>query len=355
MSLINNMLLDLEARQPSVAPSAAARPVYQDLQAANNSAPPTVPARLSLVLTLLTVSAAALAWWMWPPAARAPALLPAAENLPVARIERVPQPPAEMATLPDREPHVADPTPAIASAAVVATVAVAPALPARRHTPQSAIPAPPARLPSINVEPVSVIKTQRVVSAAEHADSAYRDGQRRYAEQDYPDAERNFRSALEFDPHHRAAREQLATLLLESGRSAQAQGLLEQGIAQVPEHAEFALLLARIQVEQHHEADALTMLEQAATHTDENVDINAFIAALQQRAGRHAQAAQRYQQALAARPLEGRWWVGLAISLEAQQAWPAAHDAYARALSTALNPELARYAEQRLATLRGHR
>jgi MSHA biogenesis protein MshN len=61
---------------------------------------------------------------------------------------------------------------------------------------------------------------------------------------------------------------------------------------------------------------------------------------------------KNYQVALAARPQEGRWWVGLGISLETQQDGGAARDAYRRALDTGrLTSSLARYAEDRLRAL----
>ena len=105
----------------------------------------------------------------------------------------------------------------------------------------------------------------------------------------------------------------------------------------------------------HEDPEALVMLEQASSRTNGDVDISAFIATLHQRAGRHAESTQRFQQVLAARPLEGRWWVGLAISLEAQQDWQAARAAYARAMNGAsLTGELMRYAEQRMTALRNY-
>lgn len=358
MSLINKMLLDLEARQPSTAPAAAATPIYQDLHAANSLLPPPpLRVRLRFSVALFSTVTAALAVWM--------DLLPissyfptpeAADLHPAEQVEnnREPQQPPEIMLAQRNEHTLPSSTPEIDSQAPQANIAT-PALPAEPiELPVAPSPAIAVATPRLNIKPVTIIKTPRVVSTAEQAQTAYRDGQRRYAEQNYSEAERQFRSALDFDAQHRPAREQLATLLLASGRSAEAQALLEQGITLAPEHAEFALLLARIQVERGQETEALTMLEQASSRTNANVDISAFIATLHQRAGRHAEAAQRYQQALSARPQEGRWWVGLAISLEAQQELPAAREAYQRALNnTQLTAELTRYAEQRLTALRG--
>ena len=51
---------------------------------------------------------------------------------------------------------------------------------------------------------------------------------------------------------------------------------------------------------------------------------------------------------LTSRPLEGRWWVGLGISLETQKDTDAARSAYRNALDTGrLTAGLTRYAEDR--------
>ncbi|MBI3775362.1 MAG: tetratricopeptide repeat protein [Gammaproteobacteria bacterium] len=360
MSLINKMLLDLEARQPSPAPAAAAAPIYQDLHAANSLLPP-LPSRVRMrfILALFSAVAAALCVWM--------ELLPVSSYFPVpATSDMHPAEQTEAFSVTREPPEItlslrnetASPssTQAIDTQTPQANIDSASPPAEQVEPPALSIPAIAATTPRVYVKPVTIIKTPRNITGTEQAQTAYRDGQRRYAEQNYPEAEQQFRLALDFDAQHRPARAQLAALLLASGRSAEAQSILEQGATLVPEHAEFALMLARIQVERGQETEALAMLEHASARTNANVDISAFIAALHQRAGRHAEAAQRYQQALSVRPHEGRWWVGLAISLEAQQDWPAARDAYLRAINnTQLTPELIRYAEQRLAALRGSR
>ena len=359
MSLINKMLLDLEARQPSLVPAAAApQPIYQDLLAANSALPPPPRVRMSLVLALLAVTAAAIIEWVWSPRAVPPLPVFTADSPPAsAQIKALPdlQLPAEIVVVPATENQLAMPVSAAQAEAPQRTLDDEPALSDQVDLLPSAGPALTAKVGSENVEPVTVLKTQRIIPAAEHAQSAYQEGQRHHAERNYPEAERSWRSALDWDAQHRPAREQLVTLLLATGRAADAQRLLEEGMAVAPGYPAFALMLARVQVEQGQEAEALVMLEQASSRTHGDVDISAFIATLHQRAGRHAEAAQRFQQVLAARPLEGRWWVGLAISLEAQQNWQAARGAYARAMNgTSLTAELMRYTQQRMTALRNY-
>lgn len=358
MSLINKMLLDLEARPPSLAPAAAvAQPIYQDLLAANSALPPPPRVRMSLVLALLGVTAAAIIQWVWSPLAVLPLPVVTEDSPPLnAQVKALPDfpLPVESVVAPVTENQLAIPVPTQTEVPQL-TVEDEPAFSEQLDAPPPHNPARTAKAEPVNVEPVTVLKTQRIIPATEHAQNAYQEAQRHYAERNYPEAERSWRSALDWDAQHRPAREQLVTLLLATGRAAAAQELLEQGMAVAPGYPAFALMLARIQVEQGQETEALAMLEQASLGTSGDVDISAFIATLHQRAGRHAEAAQRFQQVLAARPLEGRWWVGLAISLEAQQNWQAARGAYARAMNgTSLTPELMRYAEQRLAALRNY-
>lgn len=359
MSLINKMLLDLEARQPSLAPAAAIpRPIYQDLLAANSALPPPPRVRMSLVLALFGVTAAAIIEWVWSPLAvsplpvfTAPSPPPIAQVKTLSDVQLLP----DISVLPAIENQSTSQVLTAQPEVPQLTVEDDPALSEQLDAPPPSSPALTAKAEPVNVEPVTVLKTQRIIPAAEHAQDAYQEGQRYNAERNYPEAERSWRSALDWDAQHRPAREQLVTLLLATGRAADAQRLLEEGMAIAPGYPAFALILARVQVERGQETEALVMLEQASSRTNGDVDISAFIATLHQRAGRHAEAAQRFQQVLAARPLEGRWWVGLAISLEAQQNWQAARGAYARAMNgTSLTAELMRYTEQRMTALRNY-
>lgn len=187
----------------------------------------------------------------------------------------------------------------------------------------------------------------------EMAEGAYREGVR-FMQQGRPaQADRALRTALTHDPKHLAARELLAGLQLEQGRALDARKILEQGLAQVPEHVPFAQLLARLYVDQGAEQNAVAVLEKVRPYGSDQPEYLAFLATLYQRAGRHADAVEAYRQALALRPQEGRWWLGLAISLEAQKNLPAASEAYQRAKMGVLDPKLARYAEQRLGALKG--
>ena len=66
--------------------------------------------------------------------------------------------------------------------------------------------------------------------------------------------------ALRLDPKHAAARQALIALLMGRGRTAEAQGVLREGLAALPDNTAWAMLLARLQVEGGDRAGALATL-----------------------------------------------------------------------------------------------
>ena len=195
-------------------------------------------------------------------------------------------------------------------------------------------------------------KTARPYSPEELAESAYQEAVRLRLQGDAAGAERQLKTLLVTEPKHVKARELLSGLQLENGRWLEAQATLEQGMAQLPAHLGLRFLLARLHLERGEPAQAVSLLEAARRPGLNDPELPAFLAALYQRAGRHADAVKSYQEALTSRPQEGRWWVGLGISLETQKDGDAARTAYRNALDTGrLTSSLARYAEDRLKAL----
>lgn len=349
MSLINKMLKDLEARQTGAAPRTDARPIFHDLQ-------PTGGERRTRSLAaggLLVVVMAAAAFFAWQHYARAPRTLPVVVAAPVAT-------PPVIETAPPAADSVAAPAPSTAptlppvTAAPVKPEVVKPA-PAKTQAASRPATKPKAATARAKAEPEAegrIEKIERVPNSAELAENLYREAARVHAQGNPAEAERLFKTLLVTNPRHTLARERLAAIQLDGGRWQEAQGTLEQGVAQVPQHLPFRYQLARLYLERGEPAQAQTLLEDArhAGHTD--AELHAFLAAIHQRAGRHGDAVKSYREALTLRPEEGRWWVGTGISLEAQQESSAARDAYRRALDTGRLPaNLARYAEDRIKAL----
>ncbi len=166
------------------------------------------------------------------------------------------------------------------------------------------------------------------------------------------DSQQGFQAALNHYPGHLGARQALVGLLLESRNPGEAERALQEGLVIAPGQLGFAMTLARLQVDRGDPALAVATLTKGLEHAQGGADYVAFLGALLQRQGRHEEAVEQFQTALRARPAAGVWWLGLGISLQAANRGADAQDAYRRArASNNLSPELAAFADQRLKQL----
>lgn len=372
MSLINKMLRDIESRQgqaPAPARSAPARPVYQDLRP--TAVPPVTPRppRLLLVIGGAIVVVAG-GYFIWERGLGRLAA-PASQSAPsaVATAKRVePAPPGVAASAPKAPPPlaVAVPTPKPEPAGATppgnemptAAPADPVAVPAASHAPSTTPAAPkpdaarapvPPRSIESTVASGAIDKRVRPMTPEERAEDAYRQALRALQRGREGDATRLSAQALTAHAPHVHARELLVALALKNGRAREAQQLLDEGTRLLPQHYPFAQLLARLYVDRGDEARALALLEQAAAPASADPEYQALLAALYQRLGRHADAVAAYRRSLDLQPYDGRAWVGLGISLEAEKDVRQARQAYRQAQETGnLPPALARYANQRL-------
>lgn len=158
--------------------------------------------------------------------------------------------------------------------------------------------------------------------------------------------------ALELDGRHAAARQTLIGILLEAGRSDEALRIARDGIAREPAQPNLAIIAARLQVEKGELRSAIETLERTLPHAADRSDYHAFLAALLQRDLRHKEATAQYLAALRNAPQNGVWWMGLGISLQADNHAADAREAFNRARATnALSPELSEFVEARLKQL----
>jgi MSHA biogenesis protein MshN len=214
---------------------------------------------------------------------------------------------------------------------------------------------PEAKRGSVSVSSDMTVMDKRIKPFApnEKAESEYRRAVDLLQKGRMSDAEKHLGLALKIDETHTPARELLAGLMLQQGHWREAQQLLEQGIDTVPAHYPFAQLLARVYVEHGADQKALAVMESSQRAGVENPDYLAFLAALYQRVGKHAEAIKAYNGALTLNPQEGRWWLGMGISLEAAQDWNTAGSAFQRAIeSGVLEDKLLSYARERLSVVK---
>lgn len=157
------------------------------------------------------------------------------------------------------------------------------------------------------------------------------------------------RRSLQHDVDFVSARQLLAQQLVGQQRWEEAAAVLAEGLARQPRQTDWAISLARVQVEKNDWNAAGHTLEQHAEYARAHADYQGFHAHVHYRLGHYAKAAMLYQNASRLAPGEGRWWFGLAAALEADGRAGEAREAYRQALATGmLSEELSAQAMQRL-------
>jgi Flp pilus assembly protein TadD len=395
MSVLNQMLRDLEARgvslepvavAPATASSAASVPPATALAMAAQDAKAR-DRRRRFFLWGVTISAVALgaALWAWgehqvrqarivraplgatqfksavvasamPAAATAAAATP---PTPVAQIATAataavtpPQSPATSVT-----PTIVD-TPAAASVAptVAPTVASKPA----PRAAQTALARSPA---SLKPRDTAAVETPKPITAAAASDAPVVQRSAQSLADPEADAARAadliargrateaaalLQKILSARPQHLAARRALAALQAEAGAREQALATLLEGASL--DAANFAVPAASLQAELGDLAGARATLARVPQQIRSPAQL-ALAAALAQRMGQHDAAIESFRAALA-RHNDAAWWLGLAASLEAVSRRSDALAAYNAALAVpTLSADLRQYAAQKAAAL----
>jgi MSHA biogenesis protein MshN len=199
---------------------------------------------------------------------------------------------------------------------------------------------------------VSIDKQPHVATPAERAESEFRKATLLLNQGRVAEAMDGYKSSLQQDTRHAAARQALVGLLLENRHIDEAQQYLQEGLSLKPDRSAYAILLARIQVERGDLQGAHDLLARYAGGAANNADYHAFDAAVLQRLGRHKEAVSEYQAALTLAPRAGLWWMGMGISLQADNRGAEALDAFNRAKSAGgLSPDLLAFVDQRMKQL----
>jgi MSHA biogenesis protein MshN len=378
MSLINQMLRDLDARRASTPEQI---PLQTTVRATYGR-----PSRLRPALGLAVAAAAAAGGWYWAagkPAQVPPVMTPAAvAPQPAAQPQAAVPPVAPAAAVPATASSVTPGASANAASAPVATggssVASAPAQPepamapsAKTKTPRmisgaqqgapqvakarkaesvgaAAIPQTPATPPSAKPiattagEAPSIEKRPRASLASDAAENEYNKAVVALRRGAVADGIVSLQSSLRLDPAHVAARQALLSLMLQQRQWREAQKLAEDGLALNPAQTPWAIALARLQVENGALTEASETLARYEPHATRDAEYQAFHAFTLQKQKRFHEASERYIAAVTLRPGEGRWWYGLGVSLEGDQRPQEAREAFTKARDAGnLPPELA--------------
>jgi MSHA biogenesis protein MshN len=190
------------------------------------------------------------------------------------------------------------------------------------------------------------------ISPQQRAENEFRKANLAVQEGRTNDALAGYESALLADPTFKPARRAWVGVLVGLKRNDEAEQVLQRGLKRDSHDASFAMLLARLQVERDAVPLALETLQKTLPYAEGQADYQSFVAALFQRLSRHDEAVAHYQIALKLVPNNGVWWMGLGMSLQAQQRKDEAREAYQHALATnALNPQLQAFVQQKLKEL----
>jgi len=257
------------------------------------------------------------------------------EPLPASRIiDRAPGATAVPSTehnVPVKPRPAAAPVPAMAGAAKVPAV-----VPDRVSKPEAS--------PAAEIDIRMRKPTQQQLADAEFARAAGLLQQGKQAE-----AREMLERALRLAPSHHAARQTLLGVLINSRELAEAEQVLQEGLKVSPAQTGFAMALARLQVDRGDGDAAIETLQRSAAHAHGNAEYLAFHAALLQRRQRHAEAVDYFDAALAINPRSGLWLLGKGVSLQALNRGADAQEAYRQAQAAGgLSAELRTFVEQRL-------
>lgn len=168
----------------------------------------------------------------------------------------------------------------------------------------------------------------------------------------YDFAINDLKDLVNADPGFIDARTSLAALLIEQGKADQASTFINKGLKINPTSSSLIELKARLLSQEGKTSQALAVLQMTHPSIEDNQNYHALLAALYERSNKDAFAVKIYQQLLSINPKNGNWWFGLGISEDKLGNKSEAINAYSRALSVGqLNSDSFAYLQKRLETL----
>ena len=387
MSLINQMLQDLEKRRASGTERGA---LPDQVRVLPREAARSMPWWL-IGIAITAALIAALAWQFnnrlpVMPAAQVQESPPPAVVMPGAPASRLaldlaevppsvePAPVARTnVTPPVRTSAVVAPRPEVTTKIApveVAAVAAKPVTPSAEAPKVAAVPAVPTVVnapvkPSINLSrsgealPDTRVQTNpqidkraQTLTSSQLAENDYREAANFLNQGRLAEAQEGFRRALQNYPAHVSARQGLFGLLLDAKKLGEAEQVLQEGLRINPSQPGFAMALASMQYERGDIAGSIETMQKAAPAAQSSPDYLARLAGLLQRQSRHKEAVDYYQAALRLAPGSGVWLMGLGISLQSLNRNAEAQDAFRRAKSSnTLSADLQAFVDQRLKLL----
>ena len=197
-----------------------------------------------------------------------------------------------------------------------------------------------------------LVKTPSSQNLNAYAEKLFREGYKNYKNGDVSNSLKRLNMALDQDASHVNARSTMATILSKQGHNELAYSILNEGLIQYPEQAEWLKVYARLLLSEGKIVEAKEKLAQHAPALSVNVEYYALKAAILQKLNEHNQSAKIYRDLLQFNPAKSVWWMGLAISLESLKRYKDALYAYQKAsTNTALANESRSFINQRISRL----
>lgn len=215
----------------------------------------------------------------------------------------------------------------------------------------STLPTPIAWVPT-EVSPPPMIKKPTPIEVSDRIDGLYADAMAANNAADDETAIKKLEQLLAIKPEHLEAREALATLLVADGRLEEAEPVLKVGLQQMPDYPAFDNLEAHILAHRQDYKTAVALMSRAQPELAKAPEYYAYLAGLYQHDGQYMMAAELYHELLQLDPSNGIWWVGLGLALESSGKNNAALEAFDRAVKMqGLEPNIAAYAKQQIMKL----
>ena len=358
MSLINDMLRNIEAKRPD-------DPARQNLQREIRSLPPAPSGSGRWLMPLLLVAVPVLGAAVLHAngqllpllgmGAEAPAAAPTTPvAVPVPASPPAPVVVAEEKPIPENDLRLASnlavlPLPAAPILAVPDPVVPAPPPPVPKPEVSPAPVPAVATAPAAPVGPVKIEKSIVLATPRDRADAEYRRAENALAAGRTAEAIEGLRAALKLDPGYVPVRQLLLRQLLDMRKIEEAMTVLQEGLELQPAQTGWAMSLARLQLEQHDLAAADRTLARSQVYAEASADYAGFQGHLKSRQSANRAAVTHYQRATRLAPNEGRWWLGLGLAQEADGRLAEAKESMRRAIATGtLSVELSAVAEQHL-------
>jgi Tfp pilus assembly protein PilF len=185
-----------------------------------------------------------------------------------------------------------------------------------------------------------------------YAEKLFQQGYRDYKNGDISNSLKKLNMVLDQDAAHVNARSTLATILSRQGHIKLAYSILNEGLIQYPDQADWLKVYARLLLNDGKVLEAKEMLAQNSPALPTNVEYYALKAAILQKLNEHNGAAKIYRDLLQFNPMKSVWWMGLGISLESLKRYEDALYAYQKAsTNTSLAHESRNFVNRRITQL----